>query len=68
MLVFLPDVAMGFAVSHVRAFTDATAPHSVVVDALVLSGGTALLYALVVSFGESMYRRQRRTKDANVGY
>ncbi len=67
LLVFLPDAAMGFAVSHVRAFTDATAPHSSVVDALVLSGGIALLCALVVSFADSMFRRQRRMRDALLG-
>lgn len=67
LLVFLPDAAMGFAVSHVRAFTDATAPHSSVVDALLLSGGAALLAALAISLGEAMYRSQRRTRDAPVG-
>jgi hypothetical protein len=67
LLVFLPDAAMGFAVSHVRAFTDATASHSSVVDALFLSGGAALLAALAISLGEAMYRSQRRTRDAPVG-
>ncbi|WIV29203.1 MULTISPECIES: hypothetical protein [unclassified Paenarthrobacter] len=67
LLVFLPEAAMGFAVSHVRAFTDATAPHSSVVDALLLSGGAALLAALAISLGEAMYRSQRRTRDAPVG-
>ncbi|UKA52170.1 hypothetical protein LFT48_21670 (plasmid) [Arthrobacter sp. FW305-123] len=67
VLVFLPDAAMGFAVSHVRAFTDATAPHSSVVDALFLSGVIAFLCALTTFLGDATYRHQRRTRDTVVG-
>ena len=48
VLLSMPDAAMGFAVSHVRAFTDGSAPHSAMVDFLVLSGIAAALLALVL--------------------
>ncbi|MCP1412497.1 hypothetical protein J3D46_001763 [Paenarthrobacter sp. A20] len=48
LLVF-PDAAMGFAVSHVRAFTDDTVLHSPVVEFLVVSGMGALACAFVMS-------------------
>ncbi|UWX95799.1 hypothetical protein N2K95_08790 [Arthrobacter zhaoxinii] len=62
VLLFMPDAAMGFAVSHVRAFTDGSAPHSVMVDLLVLSGVGAALLALVLPHVLRLKgRRQPRT-------
>ncbi|RAX43990.1 hypothetical protein DQ354_17795 [Arthrobacter sp. AQ5-06] len=63
VLLFLPDAAMGFAVSHVRAFTDEMAPHSTVVDFLVLSGGVALACALLLSLTGALRRRHRRIRQ-----
>ncbi|MFI2564397.1 hypothetical protein [Paenarthrobacter sp. NPDC018779] len=48
-LLILPDAAMSFAVSHVRAFTDDTALHSPVVEFLVVSGVGALVCAVALS-------------------
>lgn len=58
LLVF-PDAAMGFAVSHVRAFTDDTALHSPVVEFLVISGMGALACASVMTLVSRMKRTLR---------
>ena len=61
VLLFMPDAAMGFAVSHVRAFTDGSAPHSVMVDFLVLSGVAAALLALVLPHVVKLKGRRQPT-------
>jgi hypothetical protein len=58
LLVF-PDAAMSFAVSHVRASTDSTAPHSSVVEVLVISGGVAVVCAALLSLAISIRERHR---------
>lgn len=58
LLVF-PDTAMGFAVSHVRAFTDDTVLHSPVVEFLVISGLGALACAFLMSLVFRVRRRRR---------
>jgi uncharacterized membrane protein len=50
---------MGFAVSHVRAFTDDTALHSPVVELLVVSGIVALACAAFLSVASRSKKLQR---------
>ncbi|MFJ4027136.1 hypothetical protein ACIPWF_08425 [Paenarthrobacter sp. NPDC089989] len=56
-LLILPDAAMSFAVSHVRAFTDDTALHSPVVEFLVVSGVGALVCAVALSVWGGIRKR-----------
>lgn len=60
LLVF-PDAAMGFAISHVRAFTDDTALHSPLVEFLVISGVGALACASLMSL---VFRKERPQRTA----
>ncbi len=59
VLSLLPDTAMGFAVSHVRAFTDETVLHSGIATFLVVSGAASLAAAAVL-FGVGMFQASRR--------
>lgn len=58
-LLLLPDAAMSFSVSHVRAFTDSTALHSPVVEFLVISGSAALVFAAVLSLLTGLRKRHQ---------
>jgi len=60
MLVLYPDTAMGFAVSHVRAFTDDTVPHSGLVSFLIQSGSLALVAAVILTVANYVSARERR--------
>lgn len=49
MLLIFPDTAMGFAVSHVRAFANGAVPHSPLALFLFQSGTLGLILAVVLS-------------------
>ena len=49
VLLIFPEAAMGFAVSHVRTFTDETVPYSRLALFLIQSGSAALVLAATLS-------------------
>lgn len=60
MLPIFPDTAMGFAVSHVRAFADDAVPHSPVAMFLIQSGTLARIFAVILSVVNWGSARKRR--------
>ncbi len=60
MLLIFPDTAMGFAVSHVRAFADGAAPHSPIALFLFQSGTVGLIVAVVLSVIHWVSARRKR--------
>lgn len=63
LVVLLPDAAMGFAVSHVRAFNDETYPHSEIVEFLTQSGIVALAGALTWQLVVTVRHRRKPRED-----
>lgn len=60
MMLIFPDTAMGFAVSHVRAFADGAAPHSPLALFLFQSGTLGLIVAVVLSVIHRVSSRRKR--------
>ncbi|WP_441414782.1 hypothetical protein [Arthrobacter sp. 2MCAF14] len=63
VLLIFPDTAMGFAVSHIRAFPDDTVPHSRLAMFLIQSGMLALIVALIL-FGITYISNRKRRLSA----
>lgn len=64
VFVLYPDTAMGFAVSHVKAFTDETVPHSDIVDLLFRSGLVAAALAAAFAVGSLVHARKTLAENA----
>lgn len=60
-LLIFPDAAIGFVVSHVRAFEGENAPYSAVALSLIQSGAVALVLGAMPAVANYLSARKART-------
>lgn len=60
-LLIFPDTAMGFAVSHVRVFSNEPVPYSGLSLLLIQTGAASLVLAAILTVGNCISTQKRRT-------